>query len=107
MLEDYIEITVTADNNGTVTFTFAGDSSGKWKVSDTDANVLEVTNKPAYTAVLPDTGGPGLGLIKEFGWVLLLLALMMAGMEVQYYGERRRKVRIDELSHEAQGFDEF
>lgn len=107
LLEDYIEIKVTADSNGTVTFTFAGAGSGKWKVSDTDANVLEVTNEPAYTAVLPDTGGSGLGLIKEFGWVLLLLALMMAGMEVQYYGERRRKVRIDELSHEAQRFDEF
>lgn len=97
LLEDYIEITVIADNNGTVTFTFAEDGSGKWKVSDTGTNVLEVTNEPAYTAVLPDTGGPGLGLIKEFGWVLLLLALMMAGMEVQYYGERRKRIQVDEI----------
>lgn len=46
-------------------------------------------------AVLPDTGGPGVGLIKEYGWMLLLLALMMAGMEVQYYGSQRRKRKVE------------
>ncbi len=81
------------------------EAEAEWQV--TNGSEIPVTNEPAYTAVLPDTGGSGLGLIKEFGWVLLLIALMMAGMEVQYYGERRRKVRIDELSHEAQRFDEF
>lgn len=38
---------------------------------------------------LPETGGPGLGLIKEFGWMLLLLAAMMAGVEVQMNRRRR------------------
>ena len=41
---------------------------------------------------LPETGGPGLGLIKEFGWVLLLLAAMMAGVEV-HMNRRRRNDR--------------
>ena len=39
---------------------------------------------------LPETGGPGLGRIKEFGWMLLILAAMMAGAEVQM-NRRRRK----------------
>lgn len=68
---------------------------------------LEIMNEEIpFAAVLPDTGGPGLGLIKEFGWVLLLLALMMAGMEVQYYGERRRRVRVDEMRMDEQRYEE-
>lgn len=61
-----------------------------------DAPLLKVVNHAVYSAILPDTGGSGLGLIKEYGWMLLLLALMMAGMEVQYYGMHRRRHRAEE-----------
>ena len=42
-------------------------------------------------AVLPDTGGPGLAMFERYGWFLLMLALMMAGVEVRCYGERKYK----------------
>ncbi len=41
---------------------------------------------------LPDTGGPGLMQFNRFGWILLLIALMMAGAEVRYFGGQRRKI---------------
>lgn len=50
---------------------------------------VDVTNTPGI--LLPDTGGPGLMMFNRYGWMLLLLALMMAGMEVCLYGYSRRK----------------
>ncbi len=50
---------------------------------------VTVTNTPGI--LLPDTGGPGLLMFNRYGWMLLLLALMLAGMEVCFYGHGRRK----------------
>ena len=48
---------------------------------------LKVINTPGTE--LPETGGPGLIMMERFGWMLLLLAL--AGAEVQLFSRRRRK----------------
>lgn len=55
-----------------------GNMKGMW---------LKVINTPG--AELPETGGPGLIMMERFGWMLLLLAL--AGAEVQLFSRRRRK----------------
>ena len=48
---------------------------------------ITITNKMGVE--LPETGGPGIGQIKEFGWMLLFLAATMAGVEVQINRRRR------------------
>lgn len=56
--------------------------------------IVEVINEEKEEipgAVLPDTGGPGLAMFERYGWFLLMLALMMAGVEVRCYGERKYK----------------
>lgn len=103
VLENDIKIEISDDGNGNIA-SYYYDNGTKTLISK---NGFEVTNDPAYAAILPDTGGPGLGLIKEFGWVLLLLALMMAGIEVQYYGERRRRIRADEMRMDERRYEEL
>ena len=77
---------------GPWTFTVSADGN----ITFTDSSV--VLNKGYYEIVnqagveLPETGGPGLGQIREFGWMLLCLAAMMAGVEVQM-NRRRRNCR--------------
>ena len=61
------------------------------------------TNTPG--AVLPDTGGPGLLMMSRLGWMLLLLALLMAGMEIQFYGERRNRKTANVQREDSRGFD--
>lgn len=61
------------------------------------------TNKPG--ALLPDTGGPGLLMMSRLGWMLLLLALLMAGMEIQFYGERRNRRAAAVQREDTRGFD--
>ena len=61
------------------------------------------TNKPG--AILPDTGGPGLLMMSRLGWMLLLLALLMAGMEIQFYGERRNRKTANMQREDTRGFD--
>ncbi len=61
------------------------------------------TNTPG--AVLPDTGGPGLLMMSRLGWMLLLLALLMAGMEIQFYGERRNRKTANVQREDTRGFD--
>lgn len=61
------------------------------------------TNTPG--AVLPDTGGPGLLMMSRLGWMLLLLALLMAGMEIQFYGERRNRKATNMQREDTRGFD--
>ncbi len=61
------------------------------------------TNTPG--AVLPDTGGPGLLMMSRLGWMLLLLALLMAGMEIQFYGERRNRKAAAVQREDTRGFD--
>ena len=61
------------------------------------------TNTPG--AVLPDTGGPGLLMMSRLGWMLLLLALLMAGMEIQFYGERRNRKAANAQRENSRGFD--
>ena len=70
--------------------------------SITDINV-NCTNTPG--AVLPDTGGPGLLMMSRLGWMLLLLALLMAGMEIQFYGERRNRKAANMQREDTRGFD--
>ena len=70
--------------------------------SITDINV-NCTNTPG--AVLPDTGGPGLLMMSRLGWMLLLLALLMAGMEIQFYGERRNRKAANAQREDTRGFD--
>ena len=70
--------------------------------SITDINV-NCTNTPG--AVLPDTGGPGLLMMSRLGWMLLLLALLMAGMEIQFYGERRNRKAANAQREDIRGFD--
>lgn len=59
-----------------------------------DTFTITVTNQAMYTVALPDTGGEGIGLIKEYGWMLLLLALIMAGMEVSFYGGLKKRKAV-------------
>ncbi len=67
---------VTPDSNGTVKLL----ADGSYQITNTAG------------AILPQTGGPGLGLIRKYGWMLVLLSLMMAGMELLVSGvERCRK----------------
>lgn len=55
-------------------------------------NGLSVENKEISSgAILPDTGGPGLAMFERYGWFLLMLALMMAGVEVRCYGKQKYK----------------
>ena len=61
------------------------------------------TNTPG--AILPDTGGPGLLMMSRLGWMLLLLALLMAGMEIQFYGERRNRKTATVQREDTRGFD--
>ena len=48
---------------------------------------LKVINTPGTE--LPETGGPGIIMMERFGWMLLLIAL--AGAEMQIFSRRRRK----------------
>ncbi len=81
------------------TFTIEGkDIDG----STSTINVI-CTNTPG--AVLPDTGGPGLLMMSRLGWMLLLLALLMAGMEIQFYGERRNRKMANVQREDTRGFD--
>ena len=65
-----------------------------YKVNDQDINsspdgklVYQLTNYRG--AELPETGGPGLIMMERFGWMLLLLALV--GADVQLFSRKRRK----------------
>ncbi len=72
--------------------------------SDGSASIsVTCTNTPG--AVLPDTGGPGLLMMSRLGWMLLLLALLMAGMEIQFYGERRNRKVANIQREDTRGFD--
>lgn len=46
-------------------------------------------NNELIQIVLPETGGPGDFLLKRFGWMLMLLAMM--GLEVETLNRRKRK----------------
>ncbi len=59
-----------------------------------------------FTAVLPDTGGPGLLQMNRFGWLLLLIALMMAGTEVRYFGTQKNRVESG-VSEDRYPFDDW
>lgn len=49
--------------------------------------LLTVTNYSG--AELPETGGPGLIMMERFGWMLLLLAML--GAEIQIFGSKRKR----------------
>ncbi len=78
---------------------------GSMTTSETlvEDKVVTFTNK--LGVVLPDTGGPGLLMMSRFGWMLLLLALLMAGMEIQFYGERRNRKTANVQREDTRGFD--
>lgn len=73
-------------------------------VNDKD-NILEIENfedeklPDIPGTILPDTGGPGLAMFERYGWFLLMLALLMAGVEVRCYGERKYR-RTSVMQHE-------
>ena len=83
---------------------YVGDKNGKFSIYLCYENgnfedmalkgsaIVDVLNEESQTssgAILPDTGGPGLAMFERYGWFLLMLALMMAGVEVRCYGERK------------------
>ena len=49
--------------------------------------MYNIENQPG--AELPETGGPGLIMMERFGWMLLLLAML--GAEIQIFGSKRRR----------------
>ena len=67
--------------------------------------LINVTCTNKTGAILPDTGGPGLLMMSRLGWMLLLLALLMAGMEIQFYGERRNRKTASVQREDTRGFD--
>ena len=79
----------TLDSTLGLSMEMTGDASGDYLKHEAGdgKNIWTINNYSAPK--LPETGGPGLGLIKEFGWMLLLLAAMMAGVEVQMNRRRR------------------
>ena len=91
--EGSTNLTLINDGEDAVKFTVEG--SGKISVN--------CTNTPG--AVLPDTGGPGLLMMSRLGWMLLLLALLMAGMEIQFYGERRNRKAVNMQREDTRGFE--
>ena len=44
-------------------------------------------------------------MMSRLGWMLLLLALLMAGMEIQFYGERRNRKTANVQREDTRGFD--
>ncbi len=80
-----------------------GEDAVKFTVEDSGKISVNCTNTPG--AVLPDTGGPGLLMMSRLGWMLLLLALLMAGMEIQFYGERRNRKMANVQREDTRGFD--
>ena len=88
-----IRIYLSYDDEGNVKCYVADELGNETEITQKDGNrfVIEVVNHSSYGPEFPITGGPGLGFIKEFGWMLLLLAAAMAGIEVGFYGRRRKK----------------
>ncbi len=91
---------IQVDSNGTVTMFEASVSADGTVFSkgtamnvdtDTDTKCYTVTIANQTGAALPETGGPGVGLIKEYGWMLVLLSLLMAGIEIPIYGIGKRR----------------
>ena len=80
-----------------------GEDAVKFTVEGSGKISVNCTNTPG--AVLPDTGGPGLLMMSRLGWMLLLLALLMAGMEIQFYGERRNRKAATVQREDTRGFD--
>lgn len=84
LLSEPIKLEVTFDSSNKITYKVNG--------SETEYSLANPYTINNYKGVeFPITGGPGLGFIKEFGWMLLLLAAAMAGIEVGFYGRRRKK----------------
>lgn len=77
-----------------ITISFDADSNLQYKIGEdsklyNSIEMYEIVNTTGLE--FPITGGPGLGFIKEFGWMLLLFAAAMTGIEVGFYGRRRKK----------------
>ena len=93
-IEKAIKLKSTLQEDGTLRLTCENEPSdgldGQVSIeSGKNHFVISVTNYPISVAELPETGGPGLIMMERFGWMLLLLAL--AGAEVQLFSRRRRK----------------
>lgn len=72
----------TVTEEGTIQFTNTEDAS-----YDSTTKTMTIKNYPG--AELPETGGPGLIMIERFGWILLLLAML--GAEIQIFGSKWRR----------------
>ena len=94
---------VSYEGSKNITLTSDGKDAVKFTVEDSGKISVNCTNTQG--AVLPDTGGPGLLMMSRLGWMLLLLALLMAGMEIQFYGERRNRKTANVQREYTRGFD--
>ena len=84
-----IEIKIV-EENGSLVVKVKENNSWIYVNTETDGKnipVYTVYNTPG--AELPETGGPGIIMMERFGWMLLLLA--MAGAEIQIFNRKRRK----------------
>lgn len=90
LLSPEIKLVVAAqkDANGDYTFSYdVNDGTGELGADGIYKHIYTVVNYKG--AELPETGGPGLIMMERFGWMLLLLALV--GADVQLFSRRRRK----------------
>lgn len=74
----------SVNERGEIIFTNTNDAS---YANDSGEMVLTITNQPGVE--LPETGGPGLIMMERFGWMLLLLAML--GAEIQIFGSKRKR----------------
>lgn len=100
----YYEAKFVQEHNGWI----VDKTESEWIKGEGKTLTFSITNTPETTAVLPDTGGPGLAMFERFGWFLLMMALMMAGMEVRFYGERKnRKAVLAQQQEEPEYGDDW
>ncbi len=99
--EQYIEFEIVSGIDGGLKISYGEKGKDEYWELDEKTNAISVTNKPEQQPgiLLPDTGGPGLLQMNRFGWLLLLIALMMAGTEVRYFGVHRNRVKTEETWH--------
>lgn len=87
VLYEPIDLKVTEAGDGSVILQVKEDSGWITVNSEKIMPVYTVNNERGVE--LPETGGPGLIMMERFGWMLLLLA--MTGAEIQLLSRKRRK----------------
>ena len=88
LLHDPIDLQIIEGESGDIVLQVK--ENGEWvtvEKEEAKMPIYTVNNTPG--AELPETGGPGIIMMERFGWMLLLLA--MAGAEIQLFNRKRRK----------------